>query len=637
MLQTLAPMHHRERTTDSAQPHQAESFFAKVNSKAMASLPDWVPALFRTARDYHGGYRVTSHDLGRSLEEDISIVPEGIKDFGEESGKTAIDLVIEWGPANTAKDAALWLCERLRIEPAVLGWQNQDVKAEPAEPAEADIPDPLPLPRLPTVPDFPLELLPDALRPWIEDAAERARFRPDFAAAASMVALGSVIGRKLGIRLKQHDDWTEYANVWSALVGPPSALKSPALREALRPLKALQLAADEVSKEEAALYEVEIESYKLRKDAKKKAAAKALAKSLEADIDLSSEPPPDPPVARVYWTSDATAERLGELLAENPNGLLIERDELSSLLTSLEDERHAIARGLYLSGWSGKEGYRFDRIMRGTTTLPKFAVSMVGGIQPGPLARYVRGAYSGERADGLLQRFQLIVWPDPQPFVYVDRHPLATAKEEAAELFKRADTFDPMSIGMCDAYAKESDPPFVRLDPEAQALFTEWYTAFMQERREIEISGAESAPVSAHFGKFPGLLAKLALIMHIADEPDAKAVSARSLLKALGWIKYLTPHALRVYHAIESPETTAGELLLARIRQDALPKKFKPKDIYRKGWHGLSDKDAVRAACRLLDDYGWLVEVPADARDMSKGGRPADPTYAVSPKVEVQP
>jgi putative DNA primase/helicase len=77
-----------------------------------------------------------------------------------------------------------------------------------------------------------------------------------------MVALGSLIGRKLGIRLKQCDDWTEYANIWGAIIGPPSALKSPAMRDALRPLKALQAAADEEYREAVTEYETDAERCK---------------------------------------------------------------------------------------------------------------------------------------------------------------------------------------------------------------------------------------------------------------------------------------------------------------------------------------------------------------------------------------
>ncbi|MDR3158743.1 MAG: DUF3987 domain-containing protein [Zoogloeaceae bacterium] len=484
---------------------------------------------------------------------------------------------------------------------------------------------PSPLPRLPDVLAFPLEILPDDMQAWVADAAERARFRPEFAAAPCMVALGSLIGRKLGIRLKQRDDWTEYANVWGAIIGPPSALKSPAMRDALRPFKVLQMKADEECRDAMTEYEIGAERSRIQKSAKKKAAGKALAKDPSADIDLTCDEP-DKPIPRTYWTSDATAERLGELLAENPNGLLVERDELSSFLVKLEEETQATARGLYLSGWSGKEGYRFDRIGRGVTSLPRFALSIVGGIQPGPLSRYVRSAYHGERADGLLQRFQLLVWPDAETFAYVDHFPDKEAKEKVHSLFLRADTFDPEAIGQHDGFG--NDPPFLRLSDEAQGMFVEWYSDFMRERRDAE-AGEENPALAAHFGKYPGLVGKLALILHIADDPDGKQVSRRTLTKALGWLQYLEPHARRVYHAVEHPETGAAKLLLARLRRGELPLSFSARDVYRKCWQGLSDREAVKKACRLLLDYGWLVELAADAT----GGRPTDPVFTLSPMV----
>jgi hypothetical protein len=318
---------------------------------------------------------------------------------------------------------------------------------------------------------------------------------------------------------------------------------------------------------------------------------------------------------------------LGELLAENPTGLLVERDELSSLLVKLEDDTQATARGMYLSGWSGKEGYRFDRIGRGTTSIPKFALSVVGGIQPGPLARYVRGAFSGERADGLLQRFQLIVWPDAESFRYVDRYPDKDAKENARAVFQYADTFDPESIGGHDNFSN-TEPPYIRLSVDAQAMFDEWYQDFMQERRRAETDTLESASLAAHFGKYPGLVGKLALILHVADAPGQREVSEDTMLKALGWVQYLTPHARRVYHATEHPETGAAELLLSRLKRGDLPAAFTARDIYRKGWHGLSKSEGTRKACQTLFDYGWLIELRPKG---DTGGRPSDTVYAVSP------
>jgi putative DNA primase/helicase len=59
----------------------------------------------------------------------------------------------------------------------------------------------------------------------------------DFVAIAAVVAMAAVVGRRVAIRPKQHDDWTVVPNVWGVAIGRPGVMKSPALREALRPLQ----------------------------------------------------------------------------------------------------------------------------------------------------------------------------------------------------------------------------------------------------------------------------------------------------------------------------------------------------------------------------------------------------------------
>ena len=108
-------------------------------------------------------------------------------------------------------------------------------KPEPTKPDEW--PDPAELPEgLPAVQPFDPILLPENLRPWITDTAARMQVPLDFPAIASMVALGSVVGRKMGIRPKRRDDWTVIPNLFGGIVGRPGLLKTPALQEACRPL-----------------------------------------------------------------------------------------------------------------------------------------------------------------------------------------------------------------------------------------------------------------------------------------------------------------------------------------------------------------------------------------------------------------
>ena len=93
-----------------------------LNNEALQKLSAWVPVLFGSAAVLNkssGGYRVSSKALGRKLQEDLSISPQGIKDFGvhdlgdpHSGGRTAIDLVMEHRKVEF-QAAADWLHERL--------------------------------------------------------------------------------------------------------------------------------------------------------------------------------------------------------------------------------------------------------------------------------------------------------------------------------------------------------------------------------------------------------------------------------------------------------------------------------------------------------------------------------------------
>ncbi|QLP97481.1 MAG: AAA family ATPase [Rhodoblastus sp.] len=139
-------------------PKRENDFFRGVNDAAMCD-PGWFLNIFPRAKWYPGSgdYRVSSVDLGRSLEEDISfklgssggIVDFGVHDMGDarRGRRTPVDVVIEHGGAPDAKAAAFWLCERLGRTPEDFGWgerapepandhQPHDASAEPRAGAE---------------------------------------------------------------------------------------------------------------------------------------------------------------------------------------------------------------------------------------------------------------------------------------------------------------------------------------------------------------------------------------------------------------------------------------------------------------------------------------------------------------------
>ena len=121
---------------------------------------------------------------------------------------------------------------------------------------------------------FDSALLPESIRAWVADIAERMQCPPDFPAVGAMVALSSVIGRKACIAPKRRDDWRVVPNLWGAVVGRPGVMKSPALSEVMKPLDRLALLANDLHKEAMRDHEINSKLDVLGgKDAEKKAAA----------------------------------------------------------------------------------------------------------------------------------------------------------------------------------------------------------------------------------------------------------------------------------------------------------------------------------------------------------------------------
>lgn len=476
---------------------------------------------------------------------------------------------------------------------------------------------PEPLPALPPVLPFDMDYLPSGLRPFVEDITERMQCPPDYAAVTVIAMMGAVIGTKVGIRPKLRDNWLVIPNIWAAIVGKSGFMKSPTMSACLAPLKALQALEFErfaqASKDaedlaEIAKLETQVMKSKARKLIKEGKSRQDAAKAFEGSGDDAVPPP------RRWLTNNASYEALGELLVENPGGILVESDELIGLLKQLDASGQEVARSFYLTGYDGTSSYTFDRILRGKgINIPAVCISIVGGIQPGVLAGYVRQAVSGGAgADGLLQRFGLLVYPDVDPhWEDIDRYPNRTARNTVSELVGKFAHLDPSEIGA------ESDDfcttPFLRFTPEAQELFTEWRTALEGRLR----AGDEHPAIESHLSKYRKLVPALALINHLC-EGGYGPVTAESLERALALSEYLESHARRVYSSATNPAMEAARAILNRLEKGSLSAPFTARDLQRKGWAGLDTSDAVQGAITLLVEYGHIV-----GHDEETGGRPS--------------
>jgi putative DNA primase/helicase len=269
-------------------------------------------------------------------------------------------------------------------------------------------PDPLPIPNdLPPVPPFNLALLPEAFVTFVTDVSERMQCPPDFTAVAIMVALAGVVGKKVGIRPKRFDDWLVIANLWAQVIGRPGIMKTPAIRQAIKFLQRLEIAARKRHAEALREYQDRLLVVEAQKKVKSetvreavKKASKSRDSSAAADAALNAArnfvvDDPKEPTLRRYEVNDSTVEKLGMLLNENPNGLTVFRDELIGFLRQLDKEGQESARAFYLEAWDGQGSFTYDRVGRGTLPIDTVTLSILGGGDPRGNAGLPRGGPQG--------------------------------------------------------------------------------------------------------------------------------------------------------------------------------------------------------------------------------------------------
>jgi len=413
------------------------------------------------------------------------------------------------------------------------------------------------------------------------------------------------------MRPKNKDDWSITPNLWGGIIARPSMLKTPSLQEALRHLNRLEAEAKQEYEQKLRNYELDIEIFKMERDALKSSIVSAAKGKNGSKIDkeilteqFRAMEEPKKPTRRRYKTNDATVEKLGELLNENPRGLLIFRDELIGLLVSWDRKDREADRSFFLEAWNGTIPYHTDRIGRGNVETATTCLSILGGIQPAKLTGYLHLASSDIGNDGLLQRFQLLVYPDePKDWHLVDEYPDGEAKERAWRVFKNLSEMDFVAAGA--KVREEEDVPYFRFDQDGQAVFNEWLTDLEAKLREP----SEMPLMVEHLAKYRSLMPSLALVFHLIGVADGKSsgpVTKDAAEMAAAWCDYLDTHARRIYSILENMRQRYATELAKKIQEKALEDGFTAREVYRHHWHLLDTREAVDVALQELVDAGWV-------------------------------
>ena len=458
-----------------------------------------------------------------------------------------------------------------------------------------------PLPSPLAVPSLPPELLPELLRDWLLDVATRMCIPLEFVAVPALVVAGSLVGRSVGIRPEGiSDPWTVVPNLWGGIVAPPGMLKTPAIREASAPLRPLESAAREAYDRDRA--KAEVDKAALNAELAQLKRAKGII-DRQAIGQVTRRLQECEATEKRYSTQDATPEKLGELLASNPRGILLLRDEIAGWLETFERPGREGERAFYLEAWAGTGSFTCDRIGRGTVYVPALCVSVLGSIQTGKLQPYIAEALGGSGgADGLLQRFQLLVWPDAlPPWRRQDHEPNPAARERAFAAVRALDELDPVRLGA--TLPGVGGVPYLAFDREAQALFDVWRDELEVRLRSEELQ--RTPAFCAHLAKYRSLMPQLALLTHLLEGATGP-VPLPAARCAAAWCEYLETHARKLYRRELAAGVECARLLAERIEAGDVHGGEAVRDLYRRGWRGLKTPDAMWEAVTTLERLGWV-------------------------------
>lgn len=455
--------------------------------------------------------------------------------------------------------------------------------ASQGNPDAADWPEPTPLvPALHPAPAFFFDMLPDVFVDFVRDGSERMGVPPDDLAVPLMLSAAAALGAGWTVCPKAHDkSWRETAVLWGGIVAPPGSKKSPCLQIAAKPLHRIEAKLKAAHREALA-------RYRLAKQAVPKNTNPAVLGLIEPKQERAT-------------VQDTTYQSLAEICSNSPSGVVCQWDEIAGMIRVWSIKGQEAARGFFLTAWSGNQPYTVDRKETGTTHIARLFIVISGGVQPSVLGMVVRDArQNGAANDGLIQRFQLMVYPDncsaPKE---VDRAADELAETRAMDAVERLRSITPAEI---EAEADlNSGGGILHFSDAAQTGFTDL-------RHKIDSKAQDPACdplLASHYSKMPGAIAKLAMLIHLLDGGKGD-ITWDAMAKAARWSVYMKGHAKRIYSLSHLADEADAGVLLKRIKAGGLTDGFTAHDIMRKGWAGLNKDTNVEAALASLVATGWL-------------------------------
>lgn len=424
---------------------------------------------------------------------------------------------------------------------------------------------------------------------------------PDFLAISLIVAAASLIGGSAIITPKINDvSWRIKLTLWGMCIGNPSSFKTPLISLGLKPLlQAQKIVLDKYNEKNIHKQNLNNELVEEKICSLKEEAREAFRDGNEALGDKLTEEMSTLnksfDAEREVICNDLTPEALLIKLQRNPLGILLVNDELSSLFSNMNKKGREQERSLLLEGFNASESkYVQERVGREKVVVPSVHINILGGIQPSMIATTLEERRGNTVNDGLMERFQLSVFPDSSEPQYIDAIVDEISSITVNEIFLNL------------AKLGYQEPKIYRFTNSAQKIWNNWQEEFQADLKNYT---AEEQAIRI---KYPALAAKLACVFHLMDVAiDRNAfddgdfnteINFPYLDRALLWIDYLWSHAQKIYGFNDIDLSTAS--LIQNLPK--LGTTFTKQQLNQKCWKNLTNSSDRDRALKNLEEHGYI-------------------------------
>jgi putative DNA primase/helicase len=533
-----------------------------------------------------------------------------------------------------AQAAALAVGARVVIPPETGDWNDYGAKHGLAAVAaaflakdagEAPWPDLVPL-GVPTLPRMPETALPDWAGAYASALADATETPPELAVSMVLAACSVAVSR--WFRVMVRNGYFEPTNLWIAAALPPGNRKSAVQGAAASPLLAWERERAEDMAGEIKRVTSEVASLTARANHLRQRAAKEddgmereklqrEAAAIEADMPEIPRPPQ-------LWTSDATPERLGTILADNGERMawLSSEGGVFDLLAG----RYSGGipnLDLVLKAHSG-DSERVDRGSRPPVFLRHPLLTV--GLSPQPSVLHGLASKPGFRGRGLLGRFLYLLPPSPLGYRSLEAPPIHSLVASAYEAGLRAILDMPPAVGTDG----DDVPHVLRLSAGA---YREW----LDFARYIESTmkpGGEFEGASDWAGKCPGAAARMAGVLHVIEHaggsPWAVEISEATIGRALEIMAVIAQHSRHALDLMGADESISAARRAWEWIEGGRRARFSLRESFN-ALRGTFPRVAdLREAFDALAERGYLeiIEPPK-----AGPGRPPSPAVIVRPDI----